>query len=65
MKKRVVNRAYLVYNIYRWRAKKCEVAETPINVVMAVIQGIRMEQSIIEIGERRKFTWQTTKLELD
>ena len=38
---------YIVYNIQRWRAKKCEVAETPINVVMTVSQGIRIEQSIM------------------
>ena len=37
----------IVYNNFRWRAKKCEVAETPINVVMTVSQGIRIEQSII------------------
>ena len=42
-KKSLVNRGIFVKIIYRWRAKKCEVAETPINVVMAVFQGIRME----------------------
>lgn len=46
-------------------AKTCEVAETPIPVVMTVLQVIRIEQVYYQDRRKEEISWQATKSELD